>query len=377
MAMSDLLGAGVSAGTSLLGGIIGGIGANRRQKKAIEAQRKENELARQWNERQARWALEEQRKDVQSERDYNSPSAQMARLKDAGLNPDLMYSNGAGGLVDSQIARAEAAQGVSPTDVATPMMQTPTAMESLLSGAAYAKMIAEANNTKADTAKKQGEIISLDYDNFIKAATQGNTVELSNLSVKIGQNAAEYGKHNISKLLAEIESIDNHVGLLREQMKETVSHTANMDAQTMRTRMETFLSGKRFALEVSDFQRRLRETDAKINLDNAVAKGILVTMYAKVNNLDADTALKGAQLNLTDEQRNNVEHYTNLIDVHRDQATFQLSQDQTYDSAQRVVSIANQATQSLYHLSQIASDWLPSPGNISKLGSKVAKGFGR
>lgn len=36
--------------------------------------------------------------DWTMQNEYNSPTSQMARLREAGLNPNLVYGNGAGGL---------------------------------------------------------------------------------------------------------------------------------------------------------------------------------------------------------------------------------------------------------------------------------------
>lgn len=70
-----LLGAGISAG----GGIL---------------QAFQNRKNRQWSEkmmnRQREWALQ----DWHSQNEYNSPRAQMQRLQEAGLNPNLVYGNG-------------------------------------------------------------------------------------------------------------------------------------------------------------------------------------------------------------------------------------------------------------------------------------------
>lgn len=370
----DFLGA-ASLGTSFLGGVFSGIGANKRQKQAIAAQKEENERARQFNREMAEWYNEQQRINIADERAYNTPTEQMKRLKEAGLNPDLMYANGASGLVDAHVAdTAEVPAGV-PTDVAGPIMSTPTMMESMLNGAAFSKMVAETRNIKADTAKKQGEATSLNLDNFVKSASQSNNIELSNLNVKLTKAQANYSEKEINKLISEIEQINTHIGLLRASVGEVQAKTRNLDSSTQQNRFNMLLNSKRFEVEVQDFIRRTKETDAKVQLDNATAKGILVTMYAKVNNLDADTAMKMANVRLTESQKKMVDEQTQLVDIHRDAAEFQLKQDMTYDSAQRIVTIGNQATQSLYHISQIMSDWLPAPGSIAKqLGKALQKG---
>ena len=236
-------------------------------------------------------------------------------------------------------------------------------------------MVAETRNIKADTAKKQGEATSLNLDNFVKSASQSNNIELSNLNVKLTKAQANYSEKEINKLISEIEQINTHVGLLRASIGEVQAKTRNLDSSTQQNRFNMLLNSKRFEVEVQDFIRRTKETDAKVQLDNATAKGILVTMYAKVNNLDADTALKMSNVRLTESQKKMVDEQTQLVDIHRDAAEFQLKQDMTYDSAQRIVTIGNQATQSLYHISQIMSDWLPAPGSIAKqLGKALQKG---
>lgn len=50
--------------------------------------------ANQMNRDNATWTLEQNRRLQQEQRVYDSPSAQMARYKEAGLNPHLIYGNG-------------------------------------------------------------------------------------------------------------------------------------------------------------------------------------------------------------------------------------------------------------------------------------------
>ena len=100
-ALTALLGSGtgggalLNAGVGAASGLFGSIGANKRQKRAIAAQREENRLAREWQKEMAEWYNRVERENLADERAYNDPSAVMARLKDAGLNPDLIYGNGA------------------------------------------------------------------------------------------------------------------------------------------------------------------------------------------------------------------------------------------------------------------------------------------
>lgn len=92
-----LIETGIIAGASLLGS--GG---------QMYATGKMNRKTRNWNnqqiERQRDWSLS----DWAMQNEYNSPKAQMARLAEAGLNPHLVYGNGADATA-GQIASPQAA----------------------------------------------------------------------------------------------------------------------------------------------------------------------------------------------------------------------------------------------------------------------------
>jgi len=82
--MSLIGAAAVGAGGSLLQGLFG----NRQQKKNIERQKRADlELAN--------YAYNRDTEAWNRQNEYNSPQAQMGRLKEAGLNPNLIYGSGA------------------------------------------------------------------------------------------------------------------------------------------------------------------------------------------------------------------------------------------------------------------------------------------
>ena len=66
--------------------------------------------------------------------DYNLPSAQRARLKAAGLNPDLMYQNGASGLTAASAA---------PVSGSSVSQQAPSDFHGLANGAILASQLAD------------------------------------------------------------------------------------------------------------------------------------------------------------------------------------------------------------------------------------------
>lgn len=88
-----MIGAAIAAGASILGGVIG----SRSQKKTND---KNMELAKYQNAWQAQENEKAYQRNLQMwnlQNEYNSPAQQMARLRSAGLNPNLVYGNGVTG----------------------------------------------------------------------------------------------------------------------------------------------------------------------------------------------------------------------------------------------------------------------------------------
>lgn len=88
-----MLGAIIAGGASLLGSALG-FGSQKKTNKAnMELAKYQNEWQTQENEKAYQRNL--QMWNLQNE--YNSPTQQMARLRTAGLNPNLVYGNGVTG----------------------------------------------------------------------------------------------------------------------------------------------------------------------------------------------------------------------------------------------------------------------------------------
>lgn len=84
MPLPALAGAAIAAGASLLG--TGG---------QIYAAGKMNRKTREWNEKMYGQQRADALQDWNTQNAYNSPEQQMQRLKEAGLNPNLVYGTGA------------------------------------------------------------------------------------------------------------------------------------------------------------------------------------------------------------------------------------------------------------------------------------------
>jgi hypothetical protein len=154
--------------SSLVSGIFGVYGQqqqNRNIDKQIKAQAEENEKTRQYNlglaKMQNQWNLDQWNR----ENAYNTPAAQMARLREGGLNPDLMYQNGTSGLTAASSPSMTAGAPATPQDMsALGMKQTVgDAMQSALS---MEMQRAQIEATKAATEKTKSETKGIDITNM-------------------------------------------------------------------------------------------------------------------------------------------------------------------------------------------------------------------
>lgn len=142
-----MVAAAITGGAALLGQGIGAYSAGRMNKRA---------------ERFARETYANQRRDSLSDwhmqNAYNDPSAQMQRLKNAGLNPNLVYGNGA----DAQSTTAPRGADRPQPKYETPKMD----LGSVAFNAMQAQQLqANIARTEAETERIQADTYSMLYSN--------------------------------------------------------------------------------------------------------------------------------------------------------------------------------------------------------------------
>lgn len=102
-----------------VGSLLGGLGSSALNNKAVQDTNKANmEIAKY----QAQWQQQENEKAYQRslnmwnlQNEYNSPTQQMARIRAAGLNPNLVYGNGVTGNSSGSTPQYEPAKFNAPT----------------------------------------------------------------------------------------------------------------------------------------------------------------------------------------------------------------------------------------------------------------------
>lgn len=161
----------IGAASGIAGSLLDYFGSRQNARDQMKFQSEENQKARDWQAAQAdkqnAWNLDMWNR----QNEYNSPSAQMSRLKAAGLNPDLMYGNGSAGGVGAA-AHPAAAAGASPTSDGSALANRKTVGE-VIRGALYGA------SSGTDVFRN---ILSSDNDSIehgIKRGTAGSAFEVA------------------------------------------------------------------------------------------------------------------------------------------------------------------------------------------------------
>ena len=126
----------ISAGVAVGGSLVNGLMQGSQNRKNREFQAKENQKARDYNTQM--W---------EKNNAYNDPTQQMARLKNAGINPHLAYSQG--GVTNTSSSPASSNASSMPEGRA-PQLDVNAMLNARLVGE-------QINNIKADTLKKEAE----------------------------------------------------------------------------------------------------------------------------------------------------------------------------------------------------------------------------
>ena len=140
---------------ALLQGFGQGLNYNQSSKAnadAIYAQQKENEKNRRFNfflaQKQNEWNLQQWERS----NEYNNPLNQMNRLKSAGLNPNLVFGNGAGQSVAVPSPQLTSGSPSTPQDMSL-IAQRPTVGQAMTQALHDRALQAQIAKTEADTRK--------------------------------------------------------------------------------------------------------------------------------------------------------------------------------------------------------------------------------
>lgn len=279
-----------------------GLGVNISQNQQnVEAQMIQNRTNRKWTEKMYQRQRADNRADWDTQNKYNSPEQQMQRLREAGLNPNLVYGRGA----DNTAATIQSSQPTN-NDQRAPLI-APLDVSGLSNSFSQYQQIknaeAQEDNTNASTALllkeamlKDAQIAAtlvgtersrfdLDLQNEIKdslvlqykiqnanAQLQGQNIESQTYrnysEVNISYNRLELERINTStnkqKTFQEILESKQRISAMQQQIAVGKAQEANLQEQTrqLEVAIETAKSAQKYQeIKTELFKQGVTEND--------------------------------------------------------------------------------------------------------------------
>lgn len=292
----------INAGSSLIGSIAGAIGQNRVVNKQIEAQKRENQLNREYNlmlaRQQNQWNLEQ----WQRENDYNSPTSQMARLRQAGLNPDLMYGQGTTG---NSAGSPEMTSGApsEPTDMSAMLSKRSfgQTMQQILDKEQQRRMNeAQIEAIKANTNKTNSETQGQDINNAIQQIRLGNEVTFQNMKIREMEDAHKLSDAELQYRFQQIEESKKLCDQIDSNIAKNQALIVDLDNQQQERLRESLRRDKQLQGYLSNIYAQNQELFARAQLTREQYDDMVISQSLRWSGIAAENDLKRSQKDLND-----------------------------------------------------------------------------
>ena len=322
----------VGAATSLFAGIR----ASKQQQKIvaqqIQAQKEENAANRRYNlmlaEKQNRWNLEQ----WQRNNDFNTPSAVMSRLREAGVNPHMYYSKGnAMGGVSTASPEMTAGAPSSPIDTSGLLQQRTygdafqKAMEQSLLAASVRKTNAEAGlvDQKRETEEYNTDIF--ESDAAFRNALNGSSLRLTGMDIELKGSQKNLTDGQIGMLRYEAAMLQKQMDKIDQENKLMEEQIANLTEERRSIILKRVLDSELV-------EAQCKELAARTHLSYEEARDLAETRAARILNLNTssqkmqneaysvawDTKIKHLQLDMDSdmfEWRKTMEQAHDVVDL--------------------------------------------------------------
>lgn len=356
MGLTDALGTVMSGGLSAAGSLASGIMSAVQGKKDRESYEQQQHLNRVFENEQASKAYQRQVEFWKMENEYNSPAAQKARLRAAGLNPDLAIGgnvqNSAGGLSSVSKGNAPSASYAPPTDFSSFANAAHNAANTVKAFAEAKKSKAEADNVQLDSAMKQVDLQFKPY--MYKQQLQLGSVEIDLKGANVVKT-----KQETANLQQELANLAVEGERLKQSIEESKAKVGLLNQQAQTELFTRVLKSKEFALEVKKFHQFVKESNSRIKLNETQARDILVTQAFRVLGLQLDNKNKIAQRHLINSQTLSEDLRHLGIEYQNDA----IKLDVNYKAVRNQFQPFNEMMSSLRNVLGIFTDFIPgAPG---------------
>lgn len=244
-------------------------------------QGKLNKKTRQWNEKMYALQRSHNLQDWNTQNAYNSPVAQMDRLREAGLNPKLLYGNGS--------AATGEAQAVGKADMKS---WSPDPINIDFSSAIGAFQDYQMKKVQTSNLEKTGDLLTLDA---ILKTKDSTAKDLANANSKIDvernsrllETQVELAQQQLLKLTADtnktLQDIDIAQVMKEPNLQQALQNIAQQKLTQAKTEAET--NNIRATLQNIKQDTRLKKADADLR-EKGIYPGDPLWLRALIQNIE-------------------------------------------------------------------------------------------
>lgn len=232
-----------------------------------------NRAARRWQEKMMQWQRDANLTDMGLQNAYNSPAEQMKRLREAGLNPNLVYGNG---VVQGQSAQIKGASAPSSSATRTnidggkAVMGFLNAKQMELQNdnlVAQNKVLTEqAKNIAADTTQKKFGADLKEFDFNYKTDTRNQSLyglQQRNINAYRQGNLTQAQIANTQeRTKTEVDTRQPRINAILQTTSESLQRIVNMRVQAAKSMAE--ISYIYTQVENAQKDGKLKDVDLKL-----------------------------------------------------------------------------------------------------------------
>lgn len=282
----------LGVGSNIVGSLFGGLLQKNNQKAQNQWAEKMMQQQHQWNVDAATTAYQRQVDFYNMQNDYNSPTNQIARLRAAGINPNLAYANGSLNNVSASVpsvAQSESASASAPS--ASDIQGSFSTL-----GSDFVRMyqMSEQNKTlkaQADKIQKEGQ--KLDFDNRIRAMTWLDEAHSLSHSYQAKSTLEDLAREQ----LEQARQASKQAQLQTEYMSSTQSDRISL-LSAQKNSQYIMNSLNQCALKLEQAKVPYAEKMAYLSYRQAVQNIVLMTTQGILNRAQANAAYSDAVLKL-------------------------------------------------------------------------------
>lgn len=245
------------AGSALtaIGSAFSNIFNNKSDKKLFDKQaafaREETDKDRAWQERM-----------YDKNNAYNSPAALRQRLREADLNPDLVYSDGS--LTSPSQAPSGSGPAATPTAGHTPFQNFAGDAGQIIANKKLIESQSRANDAKANRDNKEVEIASADL--VLRQAKNESDIRLQDSTIYLNHRMGDLTHAQGEKIAAEINNLNSSSARLVQETEVLRKSLIEMDERIVTIQFERFLRSKEFEQSVKESNSRIVSNYADASL---------------------------------------------------------------------------------------------------------------